>query len=82
MNRKPPRVDDLEAAERALLDALTTRRHGDVGFVLAETWQGTHDGPPYSMSFRYTDVWVLESAEWRLAIRHASAGAAPSTTAV
>jgi ketosteroid isomerase-like protein len=117
-------VDDLEAAERALLDALqrgdvsggadllredfvittagwlpepvgkaawleglsvhmtlerydlrviTTRRYGDVGVVLAESRQeGTHDGAPYSMSFRYTDVWVLEGGGWRLAIRHAS----------
>jgi ketosteroid isomerase-like protein len=126
-------VDDLEAAERALLDALqrgdlsagadllredfvittagwlpepvgktawleglsghmtlerydlrviTTRRYGDVGVVLAESRQkGTHNGAPYSMSFRYTDVWVLESCAWCLAIRHASAAAAPSTTA-
>jgi ketosteroid isomerase-like protein len=118
------RVDDLEVAERALLDALqrgdlsavadllrddfvittagwlpepvgkaawleglsghmtlerydlrviATRRYGDVGVVLAETGQkGTHDGVLYSMSFRYTDVWVLEGEGWRLAIRHAS----------
>jgi ketosteroid isomerase-like protein len=131
MNWESPCVDDLEAAERALLDALqrgdlssaadllredfvittagwlpepvgktawldglsgrmtlerydlrviTTRRYADVGVVLAESRQdGTHDGAPYSMSFRYTDVWVLESGAWRLAIRHASAAAAPST---
>jgi ketosteroid isomerase-like protein len=52
---------------------ITTRRYGDVGVVLPESRQeGTHDGAPVSMSFRYTDVWVLEGEGWRLAIRHAS----------
>jgi ketosteroid isomerase-like protein len=59
--------------ERYDLRVITTRRYGDVGVVLAESRQeGTHDGVAYSMSFRYTDVWVLEGAVWRLAIRHAS----------
>ena len=59
--------------ERFDLRLLATRRYGNVGVVLAESSQkGTHDGVPYSMIFRYTDVWVLESAGWRLATRHAS----------
>jgi ketosteroid isomerase-like protein len=49
------------------------RRYGDVAVVLAEsTQEGTHDGSPYSMTFRYTDVWLRESAGWRLGTRHAS----------
>lgn len=49
------------------------RRYGDVAVVLAESAQeGTHDGAPFSMTFRYTDVWVSESAGWRLGSRHAS----------
>lgn len=49
------------------------RRYGDVAVVLAESAQeGTHDGAPYSMTFRYTDVWVREIAGWRLGTRHAS----------
>ena len=118
------RVEDLEAAERELLDALrlgdmsaaaqllrddflittagwlpepvgklawlesltnrmtledfdlrliATRRYGDIAVVLAESrQQGTHDDAPFAMTFRYTDVWVLEEAGWRLATRHAS----------
>ena len=69
----------LEAAggrmtlERYDLRVITTRRYGDVAVVLVESRQdGAHDGAPYSMSFRYTDVWVFEGAGWRLAIRHAS----------
>jgi ketosteroid isomerase-like protein len=59
--------------ERFDLRLVATRRYGDVGVVLAESSQhGTYDGAPVSMSFRYTDVWVLESAGWRLAARHAS----------
>jgi len=59
--------------ERFDLRLIATRRYGDVGVVLAESSQkGTHDGAPYSMTFRYTDVWVLESGGWRLATRHAS----------
>jgi ketosteroid isomerase-like protein len=55
------------------LRLIATRRYGDVGVVLAQSVQkGTHDGAPYSMTFRYTDVWVLESGGWRLATRHAS----------
>lgn len=59
--------------ERFDLRLIATRRYGNVGVVLAESSQkGAHDGAPYSMTFRYTDVWVLEGARWRLAIRHAS----------
>jgi ketosteroid isomerase-like protein len=55
------------------LHVVATRRYGDVSVVLAESKQkGTHDGAPYAMTFRYTDVWVLEEAGWRLAARHAS----------
>ena len=69
----------LEAAsgrmtlDRFDLKLIATRRYGDVAVVLAESaQQGTHDGVPYSMVFRYTDVWVHEDAGWRLATRHAS----------
>jgi hypothetical protein len=69
----------LEAASgRMTLDQfdlklIATRRYRDVAIVLAESaQQGSHDGAPYSMVFRYTDVWVLEAAGWRLATRHAS----------
>jgi ketosteroid isomerase-like protein len=59
--------------ERFDFRLIATRHYGDVGVVLAESAQeGTHGGAPYAMTFRYTDVWVLESAGWRLATRHAS----------
>jgi ketosteroid isomerase-like protein len=55
------------------LRVIATRRYGDVAVVLAESRQkGTYDGAPVAMAFRYTDVWVLEDAGWRLAARHAS----------
>jgi ketosteroid isomerase-like protein len=60
------------------LRVIVTRRYGDVGVVIAESSQtGTHDGRPFSITFRYTDVWVLESSGWRLAVRHASGAPAP-----
>jgi ketosteroid isomerase-like protein len=59
--------------EHCDLRLVATRRYGDVGVVLAESSQeGTHNGVPYSMTFRYTDVWLHESGGWRLATRHAS----------
>jgi ketosteroid isomerase-like protein len=59
--------------ERFDLRLIATRHYGDVGVVLAEsTQEGTRGGVPYAMTFRYTDVWVLESGGWRLATRHAS----------
>jgi ketosteroid isomerase-like protein len=59
--------------ERFDLRLVAVRRYGDVAIVLAESAQeGTHDGAPYSMTFRYTDVWVLGTDGWRLATRHAS----------
>jgi ketosteroid isomerase-like protein len=68
----------LEAAlgehvlERFDLRLTATRRYGDVAVVLAESSQeGTRDGEAWSLTFRYTDVWVLGEA-WRLAARHAS----------
>ncbi len=55
------------------LRVVATRRYGDVAVVLAESSQaGTHNGEPYSMTFRYTDVWVREGTDWGLAARHAS----------
>lgn len=60
--------------ERFDLRLLATRMYGDVGVVLAESTQdGTHDGTAYSMTFRYTDVWVRGDTGWRLSTRHASA---------
>jgi ketosteroid isomerase-like protein len=59
--------------ERFDLRLIATRRYGDVGVILAESsQQGTYDGAPVSMTFRYTDVWVLDKGGWRLATRHAS----------
>ena len=60
------------------LRVIATRRYGDVGVAIAESSQtGTHDGRPFSMTFRYTDVWVLEPSGWRLAVRHASGAPTP-----
>ena len=53
---------------------IATRRYGDAAVVICESSQtGTHDGAPFAMTFRYTDVWVSDGGEWRLAVRHASA---------
>jgi ketosteroid isomerase-like protein len=65
-------------AERMTLNSfdlrlLATQRFGDVAVVLAESAQeGTHDGVPFSLTFRYTDVWVEGGSGWTLATRHAS----------
>ena len=60
------------------LRVIATRRYGDVGVVIAVSSQtGTHNGRPFSMTFRYTDVWVLEPSGWRLAVRHASGAPTP-----
>jgi ketosteroid isomerase-like protein len=64
--------------ERMTLDSfdlrlLATQRFGDVAVVLAESEQeGTHEGQPFSLLFRYTDVWVGGDSGWALATRHAS----------
>jgi ketosteroid isomerase-like protein len=64
--------------ERMTLDAfdlrvLATQRFGDVAVVLAEsTQEGRHNGEPFSLVFRYTDVWVDGDSGWALATRHAS----------
>jgi ketosteroid isomerase-like protein len=58
--------------ERFDLRVTETRRFGDVAVVLAESSQeGTRNGEPWALTFRYTDVWVL-GERWRLAARHAS----------
>ena len=55
------------------LRLIATRKYCDVAIVLAESRQkGTRGGAPFAMTFRYTDVWVLQDAGWRLATRHAS----------
>ena len=65
-------------SERMTLDSfdlrlLATQRFGDVAVVLAESAQeGTHQGEAFSLTFRYTDVWVREDSGWALATRHAS----------
>jgi ketosteroid isomerase-like protein len=57
---------------------IASRRFGDTAVALVESEQsGTHAGTPFSMTFRYTDMWVLDDGVWRLAVRHASA--APRT---
>jgi ketosteroid isomerase-like protein len=55
------------------LRLLATQQFGDVAVAIAESAQeGTHDDKPFSLTFRYTDVWVREDPDWALATRHAS----------
>jgi len=55
------------------LRLLATQQFGDVAVALVESMQeGTHNGEPFSLTFRYTDVWVREGSRWALATRHAS----------
>ena len=62
------------ALDSFTLRLIASRRFGDTAVALVESDQtGSHDGSPFSMTFRYTDTWVLEDDSWRLAIRHASA---------
>ena len=71
-------------ASRVTLDSfdvrvLATQRFGTVGVVIAESAQkGTHDGEPFALTFRYTDVWVQDESRWALATRHASIVNRPS----
>jgi ketosteroid isomerase-like protein len=66
------------AAERMTLESfdlrlLATQQFGDVAVAIAESAQeGTHDDKPFSLTFRYTDVWVRDDRGWALATRHAS----------
>lgn len=55
------------------LRLVATQQFGDVAVALVESAQeGTHDDEPYSLTFRYTDVWVRDGPRWSLATRHAS----------
>ena len=64
--------------DRFSLRIVASRRLGDTAVALVESEQsGTHWGTPFSMTFRYTDTWVVDDGVWRLAVRHTSA--APST---
>jgi ketosteroid isomerase-like protein len=57
---------------------IATRRYAAAAVIICESSQtGTHDGTPFAMTFRYTDVWLPEDGEWRLAVRHASALPSP-----
>ena len=52
------------------------RRYGDVAIVQCRSHQsGTivASGEPWSGTFRYTDVWVLDPDGWRIAVRQATA---------
>lgn len=61
------------ALESFDLRLLATQRFGEIAVVLAESAQeGTHDGEPYSLTFRYTDVWIRGDDGWTLTTRHAS----------
>ena len=55
------------------LRVLATQCFENVAVVLAESAQeGRHEGEPFSLVFRYTDVWVSGESGWALATRHAS----------
>jgi hypothetical protein len=56
-------------------DDLRVRRYGDVAVVQCRSYQSgaiLDSGEPWSESFRYTDVWVLDSGSWRIAARQAT----------
>ena len=55
------------------LRLLAEQRFGNVAVAITESAQeGTHDDKPFSLTFRYTDVWVRDVLDWALATRHAS----------
>jgi ketosteroid isomerase-like protein len=55
------------------LRLLATQQFGDVAVAIAESAQeGMHDDKHFSLTFRYTDVWVRDDRGWALATRHAS----------
>jgi ketosteroid isomerase-like protein len=55
------------------LRLLATQQFGDVAVALLESAQeGTHNGEAFSLTFRYTGVWVRQESNWNLATRHAS----------
>jgi ketosteroid isomerase-like protein len=55
------------------LRLVATQEFGNVTVAIAESAQeGTHDEKPFSLTFRYTDVWVRADPGWALATRHAS----------
>ena len=55
------------------LRLVATQEFGHVAVAIAESAQeGTHDEKPFSLTFRYTDVWVRDDHDWALATRHAS----------
>jgi ketosteroid isomerase-like protein len=55
------------------LRLLATQQFGNVAVAIAESVQeGMHDDKPFSLTFRYTDVWVRDGRGWALATRHAS----------
>ena len=55
------------------LRLVATQEFGNVAVAVAESAQeGTHDEKPFSLTFRYTDVWVRDDHGWALATRHAS----------
>ena len=55
------------------LRLVATQEFGHVAVAIAESAQeGTHDEKPFSLTFRYTDVWVRDDPDWALATRHAS----------
>ena len=57
------------------LRLVATQEFGHVAVAIVESAQeGTHDEKPFSLTFRYTDVWVRDDREWALATRHASIG--------
>ena len=71
-------LSDSMTLDRFTLRLVASRRFGDTAVALVESEQsGTHAGAPFSMTFRYTDMWILDDGVWRLAVRHASA--APRT---
>ena len=55
------------------LRLIAAREFGPVAVAIAESAQeGIHDEKPFSLTFRYTDVWVRDGTDWALATRHAS----------
>ncbi len=61
--------------ERFAYDDVVVRRYGDVAVVQSRSHQGgtmKDTGEPWSETFRYTDVWVLDATlGWQIAVRHA-----------
>ncbi len=77
IQNKKELIDDLKSGKlnylKVTVKESSARRYGQTAIINGlATFEGATEGKPFAMDLRYTEVYIKNGNQWKLATRHAN----------